>query len=300
VIEETGSCVVCKVPILGNTKVRLPSARLSCCSSCGTWVYFPRSAQNEQAAIHDSADYFDHPYFKLRRTLGPAQIDRCRQIFSRLASATGVEALRGLRILDVGCDTGTFLAAASQEFGVIPVGVDVNVRAVALAAEAGIEAYRGTIEDAPGHLRDFSVITAIDLIEHVSDPQAFLAEIRGRLRPGGLAYIETPNIRSAVYGIGRVLSVVTGGRPAALYERLFPPQHIQYFTGESLAALVRSSALEVVQMGKRALPSTDIAASPVIRAIMSGMQLIDGVTGERILIWAVLRRPVSKEPPVIS
>jgi 2-polyprenyl-6-hydroxyphenyl methylase/3-demethylubiquinone-9 3-methyltransferase len=290
-MEETGSCCVCNAPILRNLKVQLPDAQLRCCPTCGTWVYFPRKAQIEQNAVHDSPDYFEHPYFKLRRTLGSSQIARCKSIFSRLALVTSREALRGERVLDVGCDTGTFLTAAAQEFGVIPVGVDVNQKAVAAAAESGIEAYHATVERAPAHLRDFAAITAIDLIEHVSDPGALLAEIRARLRPGGLAYIETPNIRSAVYRIGRMLSVLGGGRPAGLYERLFPPQHIQYFTSESLSMLIRSSGLDLAKIGKRRLPSLHVAASLPIRAAMTGIQAIDGMIGEEILIWAVLRRP---------
>jgi len=294
VSEAADRCIVCGTSLPGNVRVRLSGAQLRSCDSCGTWVYFPRHAQSAQAGIHDTDDYFEHPYFKLRRSLNASQIRRCREIFGRMSGAIDPKRLRGERMLDVGCDTGAFLAAAAQEFGVVPVGVDVNHKAVELAEAAGIEAHRGTLEAAPDDLRNFAIITAIDLIEHVSDPGAFLAEIRSRLRPGGVVYLETPNIRSAVYRIGRLLSTITGGRPEGLYERLFPPQHIQYFTEASLSALVRSSGLEIVEIRKRPLPSVDIAASPVIRAAMSGMQAIDGFTGESILIWAVLRNPFVK------
>jgi 2-polyprenyl-3-methyl-5-hydroxy-6-metoxy-1,4-benzoquinol methylase len=281
-----------------DVKVRLAGGELRGCGRCETWVYFPRPDQAQQSAIHDTSNYFEHPYFQLRRTLNALQIRRCAQIFGRIGRAIDPAELRGRRMLDIGCDTGIFLTAAAQQYGVVPIGIDVNRQAVATAASAGIEAYAGTLENAPAHLNGFPLITAIDLIEHVSDPGALLDEIRKRLGPGGVTYVETPNIRSAVYRIGRWLSIMTGGHPAALFERLFPAQHIQYFTRESLSALVRSRGLEVAQVGERHLPADDIAASGFVRTIMSAMQAIDRLNRERILIWAVLRRP--HEPESLS
>jgi len=274
-----------------RVRITLRSSQLRECSRCGTWVYFPRPQASEQAETHDTENYFEHPYFELRRRSGDAQLRRCRQVLSHLSLDRGSDSLRGQRLMDIGCDTGTFLAVAAREFGISPIGVDVGARALAVAAQQGIEVYRATIETAPEHLQDLAAITAIDLIEHLSDPAAFLREIRKRLRPGGVAYLETPNIRSAVYGTGRILSSLTGGRPAALYQRLFPAQHIQYFTRASLATLVKACGFELARMGTRALPWDDIAASGLVRAGMAGMQTLDRMTGERILIWAVLRRP---------
>ncbi len=284
-------CVVCAAPVNNHVRVRLAGGELRSCAQCETWIYFPRPDQGRQSGIHDTAEYFEHPYFKLRRTLNAAQIRRCRQIFGRIGGTIDVAGLRGRRMLDIGCDTGVFLSAAAQEFGVAPVGIDVNKQAVAAARNSGIDAFTGTLEAAPASLADFPLITAIDLIEHVASPGALLEEIGRRLAPGGVTYLETPNIRSAVYRIGRWLSIVTGGRPAGLYDRLFPAQHIQYFTRQSLAMLARASGLEVIALGERTLPSGDIAANPLVRASMSAMQAIDRLTRERILIWVVLRRP---------
>lgn len=285
------SCVVCGMPISGNVKVRLSRSQLQRCSACGAWVYFPRPAQAEQAAIHDNEDYFEHPYFKLRRDASEAQLQRCRQLFARLGASIDIASLRGQRLLDIGCDTGVFLAAAAREFGVVPVGLDVNGKAVGLAVHQGIEAYHAGVGQAPEHLRDLAAITAIDLVEHVSDPASFLREVRSRLCPGGVVYLETPNIQSAVYKIGRILSILTRGHSAVLYERLFPAQHVQYFTRESLTGLALASGLELTRVGTRVLPWCDIAASLFIRTAMAVMQTLDRLTGERILIWAILRRP---------
>lgn len=291
------TCAVCGTALTRRIAVRLEQCCLRPCGSCGSWTYFPRSSAATQACIHDNADYFDHPYFKLRRSMTAAQ-RRCRQVFTRLSTALEGSSLRGQRVLDIGCDTGTFLKAAQAEFGIVPVGIDVAELAVNLARQQGIEAYQVRVEEAPSQLADFPAATAIDLIEHVPEPAEFLEQVRARLRPDGILYLETPNIRSMVYRFGQGLSRLTGGRPAGLIERLFPPQHIQYFTSSSLRLVAESAGFEVVRLSARTLPVSDIAASPVALAAIGVLQLLDRVFGTEILLWTVLRRPLSETAPV--
>ncbi len=178
---ETG-CVVCHVPLSVNIAVRLGKSGLYECRSCGSWTLLPRATADEQAEIHDDDDYFDHPYFKLRREITPRIRRRCRDVFARLSCALEIASLRGERFLDIGCDTGVFLKAAQEEFGIVPVGIDVAQRAVQVALSQGVEAFQGRIEEAPAELAGFRGATAIDLIEHVPDPCAFLVEVRKRLQ----------------------------------------------------------------------------------------------------------------------
>ena len=270
--------------------MRLRSSCLRACRCCGSWSYFPRDGASGQAALHDSEEYFDHPYFTVRRAMVRAQ-RRCREVFRRLSAAIDIPSLRGQRLLDLGCDTGAFLKAAQEELGVAGVGIDVSGRAVAAARQQGVEAYRTAVEQAPAELSDFPVATAIDLLEHVPYPEAFLRAVRARLRPGGVVYLETPNLRSVVFGFGRRLSLITGGRPAALLERLFPRQHIQMFTAGSLRGLSQRAEFEVVRVGTSVLPASDIAAGVAARLGIGALQLCDRIIGTEILLWAVLRRP---------
>jgi 2-polyprenyl-3-methyl-5-hydroxy-6-metoxy-1,4-benzoquinol methylase len=285
--------VVCGGLLKERAALRLGRNYLRICGACGSWTYLPRATAAEQSAIHDTEEYFDHPYFQLRRVITPSHRRRVRELFRRVSAAMDVEALRGERVLDIGCDTGAFLKAAQQEFGIVPVGVDVGRRAVEVARQDGVEAYHTAIEQAPAGLSGFSLITAIDLIEHVPNPGALLGEIYGRLRAGGVAYIETPNIRSVVYRFGRRLSTITGGRPASLIERLFPPQHIQYFTDRSLRELAGRAGFQVVSITTRPLPASDIAASRVALLPIQSLQAADRVLGTEILLCAVLQRPAA-------
>jgi len=140
-------------------------------------------------------------------------------------------------------------------------------------------------------LGDVTVLLWPDnLIEHVTEPLEFFRATRRRLRPGGVVYIETPNAGSIVYRVGGILCNLTGARPRKLFERLFPPQHIQYFTPGSLAGLAGTAGFEIVRIGTRVLPGPDIAASALVRLAMASLQVLDRCTSRCILIWAVLRR----------
>jgi 2-polyprenyl-3-methyl-5-hydroxy-6-metoxy-1,4-benzoquinol methylase len=288
-------CIVCGAA-LNSLHLRVGDVQLFRCPDCATWTSHPRIGAVEQAAIHDSDAYFDHPYFAGRRGLTLRARQRCRDVFRRLSAAVDLPSLSGQRLLDVGCDTGLFLECAREQFGIVPVGVDVAERSVRVAAVAAIEVHRSTLEDAPTDLQGFRAITAIDILEHVTDPLGFLCAARNRLAPGGALYLETPNIRSAVYVVGRVLARLLSGRPTWMFERLFPRQHIQYFTAKSLALLANKTGLEVVRIGTRVLPWPDISASLVVRAGVSLLQIADRFTRSEALIWAVLRRPVSQDP----
>jgi cyclopropane fatty-acyl-phospholipid synthase-like methyltransferase len=240
--------------------------------------------------VHDNDSYLEHPYFTLRREVSAATIRRCRYVFRQLSAAVDVDGLAGQRLLDVGCNTGAFLQVAAREFGVVPVGLDVGRAAVEAAVRKGIEAYQVRIEDAPEQLGDFPVITAIDLIEHVTEPLEFLRAIGRRLRPGGIVYLETPNLNSLVYQAGRVLASLTGGHPRKLFQRLFPPQHIQYFTTRSLRSLAEAAGFQTVRIWTRVLPGADIAGSAMVGVGIAALQAVDRWTSHRILICAVLRR----------
>jgi SAM-dependent methyltransferase len=284
-------CVVCSKPLSGKLKTRLCSTQLIECQACKSWICLPRPTAEEQAGVHDDEQYFEHPYFQHRRNAQAGNDRRCRQIFNRLRAAIDLSSLRGERLLDVGCDTGAFLLSAARQFGIVPVGVDVSSRAINQIKAQGVEAYVTDLENAPRQLSEFSVITAIDLLEHVVDPRVFLQQLFSRLRPGGVTYLETPNIYSSIYQMGCILSRMTGGRPPAIFERLFPPQHVQYFTRTSFATLAHECGFEVVQLGLRSLPLADLATSLPMRLALTGLQLFDRLAHKAILICGLLRKP---------
>jgi len=271
--------------------VRLKGYRLMVCGECRGWTLLPRPTWRDQAALHDNETYFDHPYLVHRRSFAAAVDRRCAAIFRQIAKFVDVPGICGQRMLDVGCDVGLLLSSAARQFGVVPVGIDVSQRAAEQARANGIEAYACRLEDAPPHLRDFPLVTAIDLIEHVADPGLFFRSLAERVRPGGIFYVETPNPGSSVFQVGRILCTLAGCRPSGAFHRLYPPEHVQYYTREGLRCVARSSGLEIVAIGSRVLPAREIAVSWPVRFGLMPLQAADIAKREMALMWSILIRP---------
>lgn len=201
----------------------------------------------------------------------------------------GPVSLNATRMLDVGCDDGSFLLAAADLYGISPVGVDVSARAVQIARSKGIQVFHGVLEDMPNDLHGFTVISAVDVLEHMANPAGFLESVKKRISPSGLLYIQTPNPASVVYGIGRILGNSTGGRPTAAIKRLFPPEHIQYFSRKGLRAIANRCGFEVVDLCTRTLLAREIAAGKSVVAALGAVQCFDRIKRSEILLCAVLR-----------
>jgi SAM-dependent methyltransferase len=258
------------------------------CRACEGLTAFPRPTPHAMIAHHDSEEYFSHPYFERRRVDLDRAVARARDVFDRVRNALPDFSPRGERHLDVGCDTGVFLEAFARRYGTIPVGVDVSARAVAMARGRGIEAYSTDLAYASSQLKDVSLITLIDVIEHVADPVQLLRDVKARLRAGGVCYIETPNIRSLVYGLGRSVSNLTGGRPAWLCERLFLPEHVQYLSAESFRHAAGAAGLRLVTITRRTLDAADVNVAAPVKAAVQSIQVVDRLLGREILHCAVL------------
>ncbi len=101
-------------------------------------------------------------------------------------------------LLDVGCGAG--LAAESlARLGHGVLGLDAAADAIAAARThaAGQDlplSYRaGAAEDLVAEGARFSVVTALEVIEHVADPAGFLRLLARLTEPGGLLFISTLN-----------------------------------------------------------------------------------------------------------
>jgi 2-polyprenyl-6-hydroxyphenyl methylase/3-demethylubiquinone-9 3-methyltransferase len=148
-----------------------------------------------------AAEWWDpNGKFKPLHMLNPCRLD---YITSQIAAEfdrdlSAARPFEGLRILDIGCGGG-LLSEPMARLGADVVGADAAERNIPVAqvhAEAqGLKIdYRHTTAEALVDAGEtFDAILNMEVVEHVSDPLAFLTACHDLLKPGGLMTCSTIN-----------------------------------------------------------------------------------------------------------
>lgn len=127
-------------------------------------------------------------------------------------------AASGGLLVDVACGGG-LLAPHARRLGYRHVGVDLGTGATKTAAAHGVLVARGDARRLP--LRDAcaDVVVAGEVLEHVRDPMAVVAEVCRVLRPGASVVIDT--IAATAWGRFTAVTVaerLPGGPPPRLHD----------------------------------------------------------------------------------
>lgn len=141
------------------------------------------------------------------------------------------------RILDVGCGDGFHLKLLRRfgPSGWTLEGVDIDARAVDVAARSGITIHEGTIEDLDLGENRYDVVYTIMTVEHVAHPDKMLSAIHRLLKPGGRLVIVTDNTDS--YDAKWFSRTYWGGYHF--------PRHWNLFNPHALGRLARKTGYEV-------------------------------------------------------
>jgi SAM-dependent methyltransferase len=106
----------------------------------------------------------------------------------RSQPGTGAGQSGRMRLLDFGSAYGHLLTLAREE-GFEAVGIELNEDLVKACREKGLAVYQG-LDEFTGKV---DVITAIDSLYCVPRPRELMANLRGKLRPGGLLVARITN-----------------------------------------------------------------------------------------------------------
>ncbi|MFY9244135.1 MAG: class I SAM-dependent methyltransferase, partial [Polaribacter sp.] len=138
-------------------------------------------------------------------------------------------------LLDYGCANGDFLTVA-RSMGWSVKGVDFDPIAVELARGKGLDVdliEAGELQMGEGL---YDVITLSHVLEHVHDPLELISDLFRLLKPGGVLWLETPNISCMGHRIfGR------------FWYGLDPPRHLLIFSSRALRAILAGAGFRDIR-----------------------------------------------------
>ena len=152
------------------------------------------------------------------------------------------------RLLDVGCGSGHFLMLAEKR-GLEVSGIEpAEASADYAEREYSLAVMHRSVLEVELPEASFDVITAWDVIEHVSDPQAVLQRCVRWLRPGGIMALRFPSARWQ-----KLKGVVLHRWLASERPAFSPTMHLYFFNEDTFARLAGCVGLEVVRTKTTAL-----------------------------------------------
>jgi 2-polyprenyl-6-hydroxyphenyl methylase / 3-demethylubiquinone-9 3-methyltransferase len=154
----------------------------------------------------------------------------------------GIKPLTSKSVLDVGCGAGLMCEPLARMGGAV-TGVDAAPENIAVAADHAKKQsltinYR--CADVATLSGQFDLVTSMEVVEHVTDPAAFVAALASLLAPGGLMILSTPNrtplSRLALITVGEGLGQIPKGTH----------NWSQFLTPDELIALLEAAGMSVV------------------------------------------------------
>ena len=165
--------------------------------------------------------------------------------YRNLPSIRPVEA----KLLDVGCGSGEFLLRA-QEAGWNAIGVEPDKKAVEQANRHDLNVIQGDLKTFAEQQDIFDYITLNHVLEHTHDPVAYIKDCYRLLKPGGIIWIETPNIKSAGHK-----------KFGKNWRGLEAPRHLTIFNHKSLHHVLVDAGFSSLKVTTRPLVATQMFAA---------------------------------------
>jgi 2-polyprenyl-3-methyl-5-hydroxy-6-metoxy-1,4-benzoquinol methylase len=195
------------------------------CENCGM-VYLDKHIKNLSNFYADDRLLSYSLYYSLSHTSDSESFKKRILLLERYLANKG-------KLLDVGCNIGTFLTVAAESCGWKDImGIEPNTAATEYCRQFDIPVINDFFnEEVAFQLKNkFDAIYLGDVIEHVPDPDKIVRNLFTVLNKNGVVLVITPNFESI---IARIFQIK-------------PLEHILYFTEDTIKYLFEKEGFEIV------------------------------------------------------
>jgi len=161
--------------------------------------------------------------------------------------------IKDLDIADIGCGGG-ILAEAMSKKGAVVTGIDMAEKALNVAklhqmeSKTTVNYQLSTAEELSVSKKEcFDVVTCLEMLEHVPEPEAIVKSCANLLKPGGSVYFSTinKNLKSflhAIIGAEHLLKLLPVGTHE--YSKFIKPSEIDVWARSCNLELHNSAGLQ--------------------------------------------------------
>ena len=147
-----------------------------------------------------------------------------------------------INLLDIGCGWGLALEYYTKKYKLECMGIDPSPEAITSLQSRGVQAGVLNFESFNSDTEDkFSVITLLNVLEHVRDPEFVIREIyRKFIDESGVLVIDVPNEFN-------LLQVAARDKFDLNDWWVCPPGHLNYFNLNTLSSLLENNGFKVIE-----------------------------------------------------
>jgi len=204
---------------------------VSGCRACGHRRLQAAFAPDELTRQY--SDFYPRSILNLESFKPYSEVRGLRSWFGGERASAYTWVPKDVRVLDIGCGFGETLAYHKAR-GCDAHGVEADENILRVGERYGLNVIAGLFDPKRYEPESFDYVTLDQVIEHVADPQEFMAGVASILKPGGVVILSTPNSHSAN---ARLMG------PKWINWHI--PYHLQQFSKKSLRQLARQNGLEV-------------------------------------------------------
>ncbi len=208
------------------------------CRHCGLVYTNPRLAEHNATYLLDASQ--DPVAIEAH---GRAKLPVYESALDEIeALGKGSQDGRARTLLDVGCGTGHFLRAARQR-GFEVAGIEPARASAKYAVEQfHVPVYEMDVFTIDLPEKRYDVITAWDVIEHISDPRRFLQRISRWLKPEGILALRFP---SAAWQ--KIKGVILHQMLNSHWPSFGATMHLYFFSETTIAQMMQRAGMDMVR-----------------------------------------------------